>query len=115
MVKYKIVLVLFPFDDFSTTKVRPVVCLTEPVGNFEHIVIAFITSKQPKHLLPTDILLDISQLKDFKETGLQLTSVIRIHKLTTVPKYLIKRELGKIPSKLRPSIDRALRSLFVLQ
>jgi hypothetical protein len=32
MTKGKVVLVPFPFDDLSTTKVRPAVCLTEPIG-----------------------------------------------------------------------------------
>lgn len=30
MTKYKVVLVPFPFDDLSSSKVRPAVCLTEP-------------------------------------------------------------------------------------
>lgn len=32
MIRGKVVMVPFPFDDLSTTKARPVVCLTEPVG-----------------------------------------------------------------------------------
>ena len=32
MVKGKGVLLPFPFDDFSSLKVRPAVCLTDPVG-----------------------------------------------------------------------------------
>ena len=31
-VKGNVVLVPFPFDDLSTTKVRPAVCLTSPVS-----------------------------------------------------------------------------------
>ena len=46
--KYRIVLVPFPFDDFSETKVRPAVCLTEKIGKHKHIVIAFVTSQIPK-------------------------------------------------------------------
>jgi hypothetical protein len=30
--KYKVVLVPFPFDDLSSSKVRPAVCLTDPIG-----------------------------------------------------------------------------------
>ena len=30
MTKNKVVLILFPFDDLSSTKVRPAVCLTDP-------------------------------------------------------------------------------------
>lgn len=32
MLRGKVVLVSFPFDDFSTTKVRPAICLTKPIG-----------------------------------------------------------------------------------
>jgi len=40
----KVVLVPFPFDDLSSNKVRPAVCLTEPLGSHRHVVVAFITS-----------------------------------------------------------------------
>lgn len=32
MTKGKVVLVPFPFDDLMMAKVRPAVCLTEPIG-----------------------------------------------------------------------------------
>ncbi len=41
--KHSVVLVPFPFDDFSEFKVMPAVCLTEKIGKHNHIVIAFIT------------------------------------------------------------------------
>ena len=44
MVEFKIVLVPFPFDDFSVTKVRPAICLTNEISSYNHIIIAFITS-----------------------------------------------------------------------
>ena len=45
MIKNAIVLVPFPFDDFSFSKVRPALCLTSAIGKYEHIIIAFISSK----------------------------------------------------------------------
>ncbi|HET7626431.1 MAG TPA: type II toxin-antitoxin system PemK/MazF family toxin, partial [Verrucomicrobiae bacterium] len=51
----KIFLIPFPFDDLSATKLRPTVCLTEPIGVNRHIVVAFITSCEVTDLLPTDI------------------------------------------------------------
>jgi len=36
MMKGKLVLVPFPFDDLSTTKVRPAICLTYPIGPHRH-------------------------------------------------------------------------------
>jgi mRNA interferase MazF len=47
MIKNSIVLVPFPFDDFSGTKVRPALCLTSEIGKYHHIIIAFISSKMP--------------------------------------------------------------------
>ncbi len=43
MVKGKVVLVLFPFDDLTSAKLRPAVCLTDPIGSHHHVVLAFIT------------------------------------------------------------------------
>jgi mRNA interferase MazF len=45
MTKNKIVLVPFPFDDLSSSKVRPAVCLTHPISPQKRVVVAFITSK----------------------------------------------------------------------
>jgi NAD(P)-dependent dehydrogenase (short-subunit alcohol dehydrogenase family) len=43
MTKGEVVLVLFPFDDLSATKVRPAVCLTEPIGRHQHVMLALIS------------------------------------------------------------------------
>ena len=34
--KYKIILVPFPFDDFSQTKVRPAICLTNKIAPYNN-------------------------------------------------------------------------------
>ena len=47
MIKNSIVLVPFPFDDFSDAKVRPALCLTSEIGYYEHVIIAFISSQLP--------------------------------------------------------------------
>ena len=73
MTRSKIVLVPFPFDDLSATKVRPAVCLTEPIGPHRHVVLAFITSQPPPTLLPTDILLDATR-PDFAQSDPRVTS-----------------------------------------
>ena len=54
MIKGKIVLLPFPFDNLSVAKMRPAVCLTEPIGPHNHIVLAFITSQIPPDILETD-------------------------------------------------------------
>ncbi len=57
MMKGKVVLVPFPFDDLSTTKVRPAVCLTDPVGPHRHVIMAFISSRMSIDQLETDLIL----------------------------------------------------------
>jgi predicted HTH domain antitoxin len=42
--KGKVVLVKFPFDDLSSSKVRPAVCLTNAVGANQHIILALLTN-----------------------------------------------------------------------
>ena len=83
MTRGKIVLVPFPFDDLSATKVRPAVCLTNPIGPHHHVILAFITSQIPADLADTDLVLDVSQ-PDFASTGLRVTSALRLHRLMTV-------------------------------
>ncbi len=68
MLKYKIVLVPFPFDDLSDRKVRPALCLTEPLGFHKHVVLAFITSQTSNALLSSDIIIDANS-QDFTQTG----------------------------------------------
>jgi mRNA-degrading endonuclease toxin of MazEF toxin-antitoxin module len=111
MTRGKIVLVPFPFDDLATQKARPAVCLTEPVTSHRHIVLAFVTSRQPDDPLDTDINLD-PQDPDFAETGLQVRSTIRSHRLLTVASSVIKRELGSLSPSLQTRVADALRRLL---
>ncbi len=59
MTKHKVVLVPFRFDDLSGDKLRPAVCLTNPLGPRRHVVLAFITSRIPDHRLATDVVIDM--------------------------------------------------------
>jgi mRNA interferase MazF len=72
MTKYKVVLVPFPFDDLSSTKVRPAVCLTDPIGPYNHVVLAFITSQVPANPLASDFVLDAKAV-GFAATGLRIS------------------------------------------
>ena len=113
MTKGKVVLVPFPFDDFSSTKVRPAVCLTNPIGLHRHVVLAFISSQPPADLLETDLLLDATQA-DFAITGLRVSSVLRLHRLMTVTTSFLQRELGELSSPIQGKVNNRLRRLFGL-
>ena len=111
MIKNSIVLVPFPFDDLSASKVRPALCLTSEVGEFNHVIIAFISSKIPDDLVDSDYVLKTNSV-NWKGTGLTVDSVIRLHKMVTIPKSLIKRRLGKINENSKQVIVAKLKQLF---
>lgn len=111
MTRGKVVLVPFPFDDLSATKVRPAVCLTNPIGSYRHVVLAFITSQIPADLLETDIVLD-SNHPDFANAGLRKPSTLRLHQVMTAKTSLILRELGVLSDDTQAQISQKLCSLF---
>ena len=42
--RYRVILVPFPFDDLTRSKVRPAVCLTEALGVHRHVVVTPLRS-----------------------------------------------------------------------
>ncbi len=110
--KHKIVLVPFPFDDLSATKVRPAVCLTNEIRPYGHVVLAFITSRvsNPE---ATDLVVNTSD-SGFSRTGLKVSSTIRLHRLVTVSRSLIKRQLGILSPQQIADIRLRLKELLDL-
>jgi mRNA interferase MazF len=113
MTRGKVVLVPFPFDDLSGTKLRPAVCLTEPEGEHRHVVLAFITSHLADSALPSDIELPTTH-PDFAASGLRVPSRLRLHRLLTVTTRIIQRELGRLGPLLEAEIAARLQGLFQL-
>jgi mRNA interferase MazF len=109
--KYKVILVPFPFDDLSANKVRPAVCLTDEIQPHGHVVLAFITSKVSANPSITDFTVD-SQDADFAQTGLKVSSTIRLHRLMTISKTIIQRKLGELSKNQQTEIENRLRKLF---
>jgi len=110
MARGKIVLIPFPFDDFSKTKIRPVLCLTDKLGSHEHIIVAFITSNLIDKELETDLVLS----ENFQNYGLQVSSKIQLHRLMTVSSSVIQRELGLLNQELIKQVDFKLKKVFNL-
>jgi len=111
MIKNAIVLVPFPFDDFSASKVRPALCLTSEIGKYKHIIITLISSKIPDDLINSDIVIN-KNTDNWVGTGLTVDSVIRLHKIVTIPKSLIKRKPGTINSRVKSELSIKIKQLF---
>ena len=84
-----VVLLAFPFAEQQKVKRRPALVLLD-AGDAD-ILVARITS----HDVDTDY--DV-RVVEWKRAGLLLPSVIRLHKLATLQKTLVKNKLGTLSS-----------------
>ncbi|MDB9425656.1 type II toxin-antitoxin system PemK/MazF family toxin [Microcystis aeruginosa CS-564/01] len=109
--KGQIVLIQFPFDDLSSSKVRPAYCLTNKIGGYQHIIFALITSRIPENLLRTDIILS-SESPDFMISGLRQSSAIRLDHLVTLRSSLIQRQLASLSLKTQTLIIDILSDIL---
>lgn len=80
--KRSVVLVEFPYDDLSNSKIRPAYALTDPIGKYQHIVLVLITSRIPTQPLIIDLILEVTH-PDFAVTGLKKPSTLRSNHLLT--------------------------------
>jgi mRNA interferase MazF len=113
MTKHKVVLVTFPFDDLYAAKVRPAVCLTDPIGPYRHVVLAFITSSVAATPLATDLILDAKD-PDCSSTGLRIASTLQLLRLVTATTSIMRRQLGELAPKMQAGVEDCLRKLFEL-
>lgn len=109
--KGKVVLIEFPFDDLSASKVRPAYCLTKPIGVHNHVIFALITSRVERSSSETDIRLDRDS-PDFADSGLIKPSVIRLDHLITLRQSMARRELGTLSTVTQAAIAQALSQIL---
>jgi len=111
MVRGKIFLIPFPFDDLSASKVRPVIALTEPIGIHRHVIVSFISSRVPDEGAQSDIILRKDE-PELSATGLKKDSIVLWHRLLTIHEGLLQRELGVLPSAILENIQNRIIKLF---
>jgi len=86
---YKLVLVEFPFIERKIKKKRPVLLLTDVSYGKYRIVVAYGTS-QPGEGIDSEV-----EVAGTIENGLSRKSVIKLHKIASIPESAIKGELSK--------------------
>ena len=111
MKKGQVVLLPFPFADFSNFKLRPAVCLTDSSLPHDQVILAAISSIIPEEKADTELLITPLE-KWFRQTGLKKASIIKAHKLITVEKSFIKREIGSVPAEILEGIYKLLHDLL---
>ena len=99
--RHDVVLVRYPFSDFSGGKVRPAI-IVSAVHPSEDLIIVALTSRIEK-LLPGEFL-----LRGWRAAGLNVPTAAK-RGVFTVSGSLIARAIGSITSEDKKSLDESLR------
>ncbi len=106
--KGDVILVPFPFSDLSSTKIRPVVVVSE--RNYEkethNLIVAMITSIT--HVTPYDY-----ELKDWQIAGLLSPSWVRA-KLATLNPSLVRYKTGRLSDSDLGEVEKIIKSALEL-
>lgn len=106
----KVVLVPFPFTDFSSQKIRPALIISKTAARSDDIIVLFITSNTQKKSPHSYTIL--SNHKNFLKTGLKVSSSIRCDKVGTLSKKVILGEIGFISEATMKEIGKCFSKVF---
>jgi mRNA interferase MazF len=109
--KFKIVLINFPFDDLSGAKLRPALCLTGYISRYNQIIFAAITSNINNATEPTDIIIKVEN-ESGQTTGLKTNSVLKTHRLITASENIIQKVIGDLPESYHSAVTNMLIQIF---
>jgi mRNA-degrading endonuclease toxin of MazEF toxin-antitoxin module len=105
----------FPFmEDPLQKKVRPALCLNKPIGEYEIVLLAYITTKCFV-LGDFDVVIE-NDHREFENTGLSQSSVIQLYKISAISLQGsdIKGQIGVLPDNLEVKVKSKLRNLLGL-
>lgn len=106
--------VQLPNTDLSTGKNRPVLVLGKCPGKFDDWLICPISSRQHQATVGVDELVNDGDV-DYAESGLAVSSVIRVCRLAVVESTLLIGAIGSIDaarlSRVRASLTKWIKNL----
>ncbi|MGB3654159.1 MAG: type II toxin-antitoxin system PemK/MazF family toxin [Rivularia sp. (in: cyanobacteria)] len=110
--KGDIVLVQFPFTDLSQAKLRPAVIIYSNSTTNE-VTLCFISSQNINNLTSEEFAIKDSDA-EFSDTGLRVSSKVRVTRIATLNKSLILRRLGKLGNDYIKILNTILKEAFQL-
>src|SRR3989338_206099 len=106
MERYDVVLVRFPFTDYSASKLRPALVLSKDNSKLD-VIVSFISSVLPCQEENDEFVINGSH-PSFSKTGLKKDSVFKMRKIATLDKKIIIGKMGKIEESLQTVLDSLL-------
>ncbi len=105
--KWDLILVSFPFTDFTADKRRPAIIVSpDDFNTGKDVTIIFVTSQ-----LNTPVRIGDYHIKYWKEAGLPKASMVRM-KFATIDKSIVVKKFGSLRSEDIAEIEKILISFF---
>jgi mRNA interferase MazF len=102
----QIVLFRFPQTDLKEGKLRPALVIRKVTGDYNDWLICMISSRLYQKHPELDEIISPKD-KDFRESGLKTTSVIRASRLAVVEREILAGKIGNIsPERLQRLKER---------
>jgi mRNA-degrading endonuclease toxin of MazEF toxin-antitoxin module len=109
-IKWNVYIAEIGFIENNSSKLRPVIVISEPVGDHNIVLVAPIYSAKYEHVLKGDITIS----DDYKDLGLVRPSTIRLHRIAPISTSDLKEQLGHAPLKIQESAIVELKKLLDL-
>lgn len=108
----QIVLFRFPYTDQKEGKLRPALVIRELPGTYEDWLICMISSQLSQEVSSFDEIIS-EEDKDFMNSGLKFSSVIRIGRLAVVDKTILVGTIGEISADRLTRIKNRLSNWLI--
>jgi mRNA interferase MazF len=103
----QVVVFRFPQTDFEEGKLRPALLLGKLPGEYDDWLICMISSQTRQYISGFDELVQESDA-DFGESGLKVTSVIRVGRLAVVSGETLLGAIGQVSNERLTQIRKRL-------
>jgi mRNA interferase MazF len=103
----QIVVFRFPQTDLEKGKLRPALLLGKLPGEYDDWLICMISSQTSQYIPEFDEKVEESD-EDFAESGLKVTSVIRVGRLAVVSGEILLGAIGQVSSKRLSRVKKHL-------
>ncbi len=110
--KGDLVLVEFPFTDPNQTKLRPAIVLAV-AAKLDEVTLCFVSSQSVGALEANEFALNAGD-PEFAQTGLRVSSKVRVTRITTLNSQLVGRRLGKLGNQYTQVLNECLLQAFRL-
>jgi len=108
----QVVVFRFPQTDLEEGKLRPALLLGKLPGNYDDWLICMISSQTHQSITGFDEIVQEND-DDFEESGLKVTSVIRVGRLAVVSGEILIGAIGQISSERLSRVKKYLADWLV--